>query len=239
MEFKRNELKYYLNNVQADTAMNQVSKLLKMDKYCPDFTGYHVRSLYFDSYDDECLYQKQSGNLIRQKIRLRTYTTGDASIHQRTAKFEIKRKKGQLVHKHSALIDWEDAKAVIRGDYRRLLQYDHPILNEIYATFVTKLYKPKVIVEYKRVAFVMPVSNVRITFDLDLKTDINHLNVFSSTRNLMPVVLEGKQILEVKFDHFLPGHLKQVLSSYQSERMAISKYTLARRYHKVQKWEDN
>lgn len=219
--------------------MHQVSKLLKLDKYCPDYSGYHVRSLYFDSYDDECLYQKQSGNLFRQKIRLRTYTAQGVHTEQKIAKFEIKRKKGQLVHKHSAIIDWEDAKAIAQGNYRHLLKYDNPILNEIYATFVTKLYKPKVIVEYKRVAFVMPVSNVRITFDLDLKTDINHVDIFSKTRNLMPVVLEGKQILEVKFDHFLPGHLKQVLSSYQTERMAISKYTLARRYHKVQKWEDN
>ncbi|MBB3059434.1 polyphosphate polymerase domain-containing protein [Microbulbifer rhizosphaerae] len=235
MEFKRNELKYYLNNVQVDTAMHQVSKLLKMDKHCLDFAGYHVRSLYFDSYDDECLFQKQSGNFARQKIRLRTY----AGTDQKIAKFEIKRKKGQLVHKHSAMLDWEDAKAIYKGDYKRLLRYDNPTLNEIYTTFVTRVYKPKVIVEYKRVAFVMPVSNVRITFDLDLKTDINHLDIFSNTRNLMPVVLEGKQILEVKFDQFLPGHLRQVLSSYQTERMAISKYTLARRYHKVQKWEDN
>lgn len=112
-------------------------------------------------------------------------------------------------------------------------------MNEIYTTFVTKYYKPKVIVEYKRVAFVLPVSNIRITFDQDLRSNINHLDLFSTVNELMPVIIEGKQILEIKFDDFFPGYLKNVLSAVSSERMAISKYTLARRFHKVHKWEDN
>ncbi len=235
MQFKRYELKYYLNQIQSDSAIHQLSKLMEMDVNCKELEGYRVRSLYFDSIDDECLYQKQSGDLLRKKIRLRTY--GDDAIN--TVKFEIKRKYGQIVKKDSVTISKKDAEEVCLGNYAILLDKDNPVLNEIYTTFVTKLYKPKVIVEYKRVAFILPFSNIRVTFDQDLRSNINHLDLFSPVKDMMPVVIEGKQILEIKYDEFFPGYLRNVLSAVSSERMAISKYTLARRFHKVQKWEDN
>jgi len=235
MQFKRYELKYYLNQVQSDSAMLQLSSLMEMDNYCVNQQGYRVRSLYFDSIDDECLYQKQSGYILRKKIRLRTY--GDDANN--TVKFEIKRKYGQIIKKDSVTISKEDAKEVCLGNYAILLDKNNPVLNEIYTTFVTKLYKPKVIVEYIRVAFVLPVLNIRVTFDQDLHSNINHLDLFSSVRDMMPVVIEGKQILEIKFNEYFPNHLKKILSVFASERMAISKYTLARRFHKVHKWEDN
>ncbi len=235
MQFKRYELKYYLNQVQSDSAMLQLSSLMEMDNYCVNQQGYRVRSLYFDSIDDECLYQKQSGYILRKKIRLRTY--GDDANN--TVKFEIKRKYGQIIKKDSVTISKGDAKEVCLGNYAILLDKNNPVLNEIYTTFVTKLYKPKVIVEYMRVAFVLPVLNIRVTFDQDLHSNINHLDLFSSVRDMMPVVIEGKQILEIKFNEYFPNHLKKILSVFASERMAISKYTLARRFHKVHKWEDN
>ena len=119
------------------------------------------------------------------------------------------------------------------------LDYDNPVFNEIYRTFQLKRYTPRVIVEYQRIAFTFPVSNIRITVDKNLRTNLSHLNLFSSARASAPVILEGKQILEVKYDQFIPGHLKNVLSMARAERMAISKYTLARRFSKLHKWEDN
>lgn len=235
MQSKRHELKYYLDDIQMNRSLHQLSGLMQMDTNCKNYAGYRVRSLYFDSIDDECLYQKQSGNLLRKKIRLRTY--GNDSNN--TVKFEIKRKYGQIVKKDAATISKEAAKEICLGNYAILLDKNDPVLNEIYTTFVTKCYKPKVIVEYKRVAFVSPVSNIRVTFDQDLRSNINHLDLFSAVKDMMPVVIEGKQILEIKFDDFFPGYLKKVLSAVSSERMAISKYTLARRFHKVNKWEDN
>ena len=235
MHFKRNELKYYLNDLQTEGLQHQLSKIMDLDRNSDDQVGYRVRSLYFDSIDDECLYQKQSGLLQRKKIRLRTY--GEDGTN--TVKFEIKHKNGQLVKKDSAILSREDAEEICRGNYALLLKYGNPVLDSIYATFLSRAYTPKVIVEYQRVALVLPVSNIRITFDKKMCSNINHLNLFSSVRDTMPIILEGKQVLEVKFDQFLPGYLKKVISGVNAERMAISKYTLARRFHKIQKWEDN
>lgn len=235
MHFKRSELKYYINDIQTEGLQYQLSQLMDLDRNSGAQVGYRVRSLYFDSIDDECLFQKQSGFLHRKKIRLRTY--GDTG--QDTVKFEIKHKNGQLVRKDSVKLSRVDAEEICAGDYSILLNYKHPVLDSIYTTFLSRAYKPKVIVEYHRVALTLPFSNIRITFDKKLRSNINHLDLFSSVQDTMPVIIEGKQILEVKFDRFLPDHIKKVLSGVNAERMAISKYTLARRFHKVQKWEDN
>ncbi len=235
MHFKRHELKYYLNDIQTEGLQSQLSYLMDADSYCVSEEGYRVRSLYFDSVDDECLYQKQSGILSRRKIRLRTYGSDGSD----TVKFEIKHKQGQLVRKDSISISRSVAQEICEGNYALLLNRNNPVLNSIYTTFTTKYYKPKVIVEYIRAAYVMPVSNIRITFDKYLRSNINHLDLFSPILDSMPVILEGKQILEVKYDQFFPGYLKKVLASVNAERMAISKYTLARRFSKLHKWEDN
>lgn len=235
MYFKRNELKYYLSEVQTESLISQFSHLMDMDPYCSSEEGYRVRSLYFDSIDDECLYEKQSGILHRKKIRLRTYGNGASDI----VKFEIKHKHGQLVRKDTVNLPKKEAQEICMGNYTLLLDHQNPILNNIYTTFLSRAYEPKVIVEYLRVAFVMPAFNIRVTFDKHLRSNVNHLNLFSPVVDSMPVILEGKQILEVKYDQFFPGYLKRILSSVSAERMAISKYALARRFHKVHKWEDN
>ena len=238
MHFKRQELKYYLSEIQSQSLLHQLSQLMAFDSNSEGSRGYVVRSLYFDSIDDECLYQKQSGLLYRQKIRLRTYGDSRNGVCG-VAKFEIKQKHGQLVNKDSVSIDLEDARQICRGEYGLLLKPDNPVLNKIYTIFSTRVYKPKVIVEYNRVALSLPVANIRVTFDQNLRSNVNQLELFEPSRSSMPVIVEGKQILEVKFDEYFPGFLKRVLSGYSAERMAISKYTLARRYFKVNKWEDN
>lgn len=234
MRFTRHELKYYVNDFAMEGLISKLSQLMDLDANTQS-TGYRVRSLYFDSHDDECLFEKQSGFYDRKKIRLRTY----GNDNSQTVKLEIKRKKGPLVRKDSATISRNLAENLIQGNYRPLLEGGHPVLDEVFATFQRGAYAPKVIVEYVRTAFTMPVSNIRITFDTELASNLNQVDLFASDRGLMPVILEGKQILEVKFDDFFPGYLKRLVSSASTERMAISKYALARRYFKKNKWEDN
>lgn len=235
MQFKRYELKYYLNEVQMEGLILQLSHVMSIDKHSNGLSGYKVRSLYFDSINDECLYQKQSGLLNRDKIRLRTY--GDPTAE--SAKLEIKSKSNQFINKKSVLVSSDIANSMSNGNYSPLLDLQNPVSNWVYTTMVSRAYTPKVIVEYQRLAFVYPVSNLRITFDMNLRSNITHTNLFSSVNDSMPVIHEQKQIMEVKFEKFIPDHIKRILSGVAVERSAISKYTLARRFNKTRKWEDN
>ena len=70
---KRQELKYYVNAIEADRMRGLFSKMLFSDKNTKDNHGYLVSSLYFESYDDRNLDEKLDGILSRRKYRIRIY----------------------------------------------------------------------------------------------------------------------------------------------------------------------
>ena len=154
-------------------------------------------------------------------------------------KFEIKNKANNQVFKESATISRDSAYRIIDGDYDELLKYNNPILNKVFITFSTQLYRPKVIVDYDRDAFIYDFFNLRITIDKNLRSNNVDFDIFSKQSHTIPVVLEGKQILEVKYTDIMPRHIRHMLQLESFERLAISKYTLSRRFFKTHNWEDN
>lgn len=234
LEIKRNELKYYISNTSYHALVNRLEHVLKPDGHSIPRKGYFIRSLYFDSYDDECLYEKQSGIMFRQKYRMRIYDT-----KSETVKFEIKNKWNNQIFKETATISKESAYRVMDGEYQELLKYDNKILNKVYKKFTERQYVPKVIIDYDRDAFMFDFFNLRITFDKNLHSNNTDLDLFSENLHTIPVILEGKQILEIKYEHVLPEYIQRSLQLDGFERMAISKYTLGRRFFKFRQWEDN
>jgi len=234
LSVKRNELKYYISNTEYYSLVNRLKEVLKPDKYSIPYKGYFIRSLYFDSHDDECLYEKQSGVMYRQKFRMRIY-----DLNSDTVKFEIKNKHNNQIFKETATISRQSAYKIIDGDYSELLTYNNKILDKIYKKFSSRLYKPKVIVDYDRDAFVFDFFDLRITIDKNLRSNNSDSDIFSDAFHSIPVVLEGKQILEIKYNGCLPNHIRNILQLDSFERQSISKYTLSRRFNKTRKWEDN
>ena len=53
------------------------------------------------------------------------------------------------------------------------------------------------------------------------------------------VLEEPKLIMEVKYDHFLPDFIRNLIQTKASQRYAISKYVICRKYTKNNSWEDN
>lgn len=231
---KRNELKYYISNLEYHTLVNRLIHVLQPDRHSTPREGYWIRSLYFDSFDDECLYEKQSGDLLRSKYRMRIY---DPQTQQ--VKFEIKHRANNQIFKETATISKESASKIIQGEYSELLSYNNPILNRVFKKFTQKQYRPKVIVEYTRDAFMFDFFNLRVTFDKNLRSCNTDFDLFSTNLHSIPCILEGKQILEIKYETVLPEFIHNILQIDAAERMAISKYTLGRRFFKVEQWEDN
>ena len=233
LNVKRHELKYYINNLQYTSLVERLKHVLQPDSYSTPHRGYFIRSLYFDSHDDESLHEKQSGMMLRQKFRMRLYDLESSSV-----KFEIKNKLANQIYKETAHISKESALRVIDGDFYELLRYKNPVLNKIYRKFSTHLYRPRVLIDYFRDAFVFDFFNVRITIDRNLHSNSSDFDLFSDTMHMLPVILEGKQILEVKYDRCLPEFIRRSIQIDSFERCAISKYTLGRRFFKPKIWED-
>jgi hypothetical protein len=182
-----------------------------------------VRSLYFDTLENYDYMTKIDGVDSRKKIRLRIY-----SPNSDYAKLEMKQKQSIYQLKRSIKLNREDAKQLAKGIYLPLLKYDDPFALECYTLMSARGYVPKTIVQYNRKAYVMRENQTRITFDNNLVATESCFDIFSDKLCLYPVGDLFSTILEVKYNGFLFGYIKDMLRQFDKSPIAVSKYCLAR-----------
>ncbi len=221
----RHELKYHITPAELTVLRSVLSPLLQRDPFGDENNEYHIRSLYFDTIDDDALQEKVAGVGNRKKYRIRIYNHSDKVI-----KLECKSKYGDLISKQSVTIPRDLADQLIAGDPEGLQRMRHPLLHDVYREMKTRLLRPVVIVDYIREAYIHPAEEVRITFDKMLRTGLYSTDMFNPDLPTYPVFDDPIEILEVKFDEFLPTYIQSVLSGITAQRSAISKYTWCRRY---------
>ncbi len=219
----RHELKYYLNHTDYTVLSNILRRTLQADSHGDSRNEYWIRSLYFDSTQNNDYYQKIMGAQIRKKIRLRIY---DAA--QRDVKLEIKNKHGQYMLKETAIINREEAEALIGGDRDVLLREPHPIREKAYYFMSLDYYHPVVIVDYEREAYICPVQNIRLTFDKRIRAGMADFNMFDRNITMTPVFDTDMMVLEVKYNRFFPDWLRNILANFDGIRDAIGKYCYGR-----------
>ncbi|HIQ71293.1 MAG TPA: polyphosphate polymerase domain-containing protein [Candidatus Onthenecus intestinigallinarum] len=221
----RHELKYLVHPAELHYLRSVLDGLLMHDPNGDENNEYHIRSLYFDSVHDDALHEKIAGVGNRKKYRIRIYNFSDRLI-----RLECKRKIGDLISKQSVRIPRDLAEQIIAGDPSGLEYMRHPLLREMFVQMRTNLLHPVVIVDYVREAYITDAQDVRITFDRRLRTGLYSSDLFNPRIPTFPVFDDCKEILEVKFDQFLPAYLQTVLSGVTAERSAVSKYVHCRRY---------
>ena len=181
---------------------------------------YYIRSLYFDTINDDALDEKIAGVGNRKKYRIRIYDFSDKII-----KLECKSKYGDLISKQSVSIPRDLADQLIAGDPEGLQRMRHPLLHDVYREMKTRLLRPVVIVDYVREAYIHPAEEVRITFDKQIRTGLYQTDMFNPNIPTYPVFDDPVEVLEVKYDEFLPSYLQAILSGVTAQRSAVSKYT--------------
>ncbi len=222
----RHELKFYINYHDYVLLRNTIKALLAVDRNANDDGHYHIRSVYFDDVYETAVKEKVAGYDERCKYRIRFYNYSDSVI-----RFEKKIKRGQYISKVSIGLTRDESDSLMAGDCSVLEGRPEPLANEIYIQMRNNALRPRVIVDYWREAFVSPLENVRITFDKDIKGGLWLKDVYSPLAPTMPVLDEGLMVLEVKFDRYLPEHIRAILSNVNgASRSAISKYVLCRKF---------
>ena len=73
-----------------------------------------------------------------------------------------------------------------------------------------------------------PVSDVRITFDRNLRATRNPYGLYETAPGFVPLLHPDKGVLEVKYNDFLPAVLKPLLTDVDAVTEAYSKYSAAR-----------
>ena len=218
----RTEEKYPLNLREAITFAHRFSQVLMPDPYSQN-GSYTVRSLYFDTADDQDFFSKLTEQNLRRKIRLRIY-----SPDAQTAKLEMKQKEGSRQRKRSLSLSRQDALALIAGQYSILLKYPNAFAEELFVRMTTECYRPRSIVEYQRRAFMAKENNIRLTFDSDIRATESSMDLFSDHLLLYPVFDLDKVIFEVKYDGFLLGYVSEMISAVNRRSISSSKYCMSR-----------
>lgn len=226
LDVKRVELKYRISQIQALRLRIRIAPFLQWDVHNGS-RGYLVRSLYFDTLRDSDFEEKLDGYDPRQKIRLRLYDAGG-----QTAKLELKEKQDGRQRKRSLHVGRDAARELSRGRYDVLRSFREPLAEQLYLLLKTRVYRPKCVVQYRRIAYQSPDNDIRLTFDSEVCATEARLALFDPELPLYPVDRPQDVTLEVKYNGFLFSNLKQALGDAMPVAESISKYCMARRITK-------
>lgn len=223
----RHELKFYISQAQYTLLSSMLRHTLRPDPNGDENNEYAIRSLYFDTWDDEALYDKLDGVQNRNKYRIRIYNYSDKVI-----KLECKTKVGSLISKRGLTIPRDLADQLIAGDPTGLERTRSGLLTDVYREMTTRLLRPVVIVDYVREAWLHPAEEVRITFDKQLRTGLLSTDMFNPNVPTIPAFDHGEMILEVKYNQVLPFYIRNIICTCcpNAVQSAISKYTWCRRF---------
>lgn len=217
----RCEYKYLVNMPSAIDISDKVGKILPMDSYS-NGTEYMVRSLYFDTPGNNDLFAKLDGYNIGKKLRIRTYDPDAAEC-----KIELKSKTGIYRQKRSVLISRDEAENIIQGNFSSLLERGTEAALKIYSTAVMEGYRPVVLIEYLRRAFVYPFNDTRITLDYNVKSLEYYNRIFERFPPYIPCT-DNLAVLEVKFNNTLPQFVADILQTSDLHLVSFSKYAEGR-----------
>lgn len=185
--------------------------------------GYMVRSLYFDTAEDRDYEMKLDGAELRRKVRLRIYDPSHDF-----ALLEVKQKQGVYQKKRSFRLSRRDAQEICKGRYDALLKYEDPFAAECYGLMHIHCYRPKIVVEYQRKAYLAKENNIRITFDHHISATESNLNLFEEDLATYPVLDWYNGVMEVKYNGFLLSYIKDLVSQAGRSELSVSKYCMAR-----------
>lgn len=226
----RHEYKYFSPEYILTELEHRVSSILHKDMHVGDRGYYHIRSIYFDDFYDNCYYENENGTDPREKFRIRIYNNSDSRIT-----LELKQRKMGKCHKLSAPFTLERLNALIKNsDSNNILvptAADDYIYKKFYSELLYKKLHPVNIVCYDRVPYVNKIGNVRVTFDRNIKSGDDFSSFFDKNLALRPILPVGTNLIEVKFDELLPDYIYDILQTGQLRQTSFSKYYLCRKYN--------
>jgi hypothetical protein len=217
----RHEYKYTVTQAECEMLKNRLGQVMIPDPYAVD-GQYVIRSLYFDNYRNTALAEKVEGTDPRAKFRIRIYNGSDAVIT-----LEKKVKQRDLTQKLREKLTRAECDRILCGDIDWMIDDRRALVVELYARMKADLLRPKTLVEYTRIPFVYEAGNVRVTLDCDIRTGVYSTDLFSPE----PLVPAGElNVLEVKFDRFLPDIIRYLISPVSKVRESFSKYEASRKF---------
>ena len=220
----RHEWKHEINYPDLLAIRQRLRAVARPDDHAKD-GKYLIRSIYFDNQSDKALREKIDGVNRREKFRIRYYN-GDTSV----INLEKKSRLDGVGTKYSARLDKDQVQAIIDSDTEWMMDSDNELIKELYCKMKYQGLRPRTIVDYTREPFIYAPGNVRVTFDYDIRTGLWSTDFLNPDCITIPASEDSPIILEVKWDEYLPGIIKDCVQMPGRHVSAFSKYALCRTY---------
>lgn len=221
----RHELKYVISAGELSLIRNRIHNLMPLDSHTGTSGTYSIRSLYFDDYESRCFYENENGTDPREKFRIRIYNHSTERIT-----LECKRKERGKTLKTSCPLTVEQTRMLMQGIPIPDISSQPEVLRKLTLQMLTRRMRPVVIVEYERIPYVYKNGNVRVTLDMNVSSSTSIGSFLDEQIPKRPIMPLGQQLLEVKFDEYLPDFIHHNLDLNSLSQTAYSKYYLCRKY---------
>ncbi|MFN6943527.1 MAG: VTC domain-containing protein [Cytophagaceae bacterium] len=238
----RYERKYYVRNDQLEALRNRLLPFVNPDVHAKTQSGglsqYTVRSIYYDTPLMEYYDEKMEGLELRSKYRIRVY---DQPVEGAIAFLEIKKKLGNRIKKHRAVLPYTNLLDLVRtGDVEKYVENTKKFPNSVQDAkrflyyFYKKSLRPVNLITYDREAYHGKFdSGVRITFDKNVRSSIYPCLEELFSENRAKVITPGYFILEVKYFHVYPLWAHSMIEEFGLRHEAISKFSTGVDVHYV------
>jgi len=225
-KFNRFELKYLITLKQAESVKSALRAYMLPDGHSQGDGRYTLTSLYYDSPDLRCYWEKEYGLRFRRKLRLRRYETGEPLTEDTPIFLEIKQRVDRVTQKRRAVMSYGDALQLCND--RQLpggTPEDQPTIEEVYVFLWQYNLRPTSIVRYQRQAFIGTDYDpgLRITFDTDLSFQSQRLRLHEEPSPL-PMLSPDRVVMEIKLNERMPGWLTELIAVHNLKMVRISKY---------------
>ena len=215
---ERREEKYLIDYTEYALISRKIRALLPPDKN--GINGrYSICSIYFDDPFDTALADKEDGNAIHIKYRIRTY---DGS--KKLIRLERKTKRGIITEKDSAIISESELCEILVGEAMDENAECFGLASQMRA----KAIRPVLSIRYDREAYVFPQMGIRVTFDMNIDALPPEAEVlFGKNTNPIPALGRNHVIMEVKYSDRCPSFIRKACAT-NGMQISVSKYALCR-----------
>ncbi len=213
--FKRYELKYLLTAEQYRTVRGEIEKRLSPDA----FGKTTIQSLYYDTPDDRIVRASIEKPAFKEKLRLRCYGLND---RDQDIYIEMKRKYDGVVYKRRIACKERELPDILGAEPE-----SSQIGKELayFFRFYGKLV-PKTMILCDREAFFDADSDLRVTFDRNVRYRKKALN-FHTSLDGKSILADGMVPLELKSGVAFPLWLCDLLCREGIKKQSFSKYGAA------------
>ena len=225
-KFNRFELKYLITLQQAEKFKSALRAYLVPDEHGNNNGRYALASLYYDSPDLRCYWEKVDGVKFRRKLRIRRYETGEVLTEDTSVFLEIKQRIDRVTQKRRAILPYSEALRLCND--RQIPDYapnDKAVIEEIYVFLWQYNLRPASIVRYDRQAFIGTDYDIglRVTFDTSLSFQCHPLHLHEQPSGL-PMLPANLVVMEIKVNERIPYWLTEMIAAHNLQLVRVSKY---------------